>query len=87
MFTLDTRCAIATIFMLYYLPSPMCRIYQSKLGKHGMAWLGRMLERFGHDYTTTANHAEPCWYCAGMVSSGGVKAVLLWSHANAPFAC
>ena len=30
------------------------------------AWLGMILERFGHVYTATANRAEPCWYRAGV---------------------
>ena len=40
-------------------------LYQSKLGQHGTAQLDTMLAHFGHVYTATANHAEPCWYCAG----------------------
>ena len=38
-------------------------------------WLGTMLARFGHVYTATVNHAEPCWYRAGTVSSGSLNAV------------
>ena len=47
----------------------------------GTARLGTTLARFGHVYTATANRAEPCWYCAGTVSSDSVNAVLqyVWS--------
>ena len=52
-------------------------LYQSELGQYGTTWLSTMLARFGHVYTATTNRAEPCWYCAAMVSSGSVNAALV----------
>ena len=41
------------------------------------ARLGTILAHFGHVYTATTNRAEPCWYCAGTVSSGSLNAVFV----------